>query len=285
MTHAKSPRFAPLCAISEAMLVKPPRSQRSVFTPCWSVGRSCVAAFTLIELLVVIAIIAILAALLMPALAAAKRKAWGIACMSNLRQTGTALDMFVDDHHGYLPPGPEFESRHMRGDEGLMSGQEPQYNSGTYDWLPMYLATYLGYPAPAKVGKLKYVICKVYFCPAFQVYGYNVHNLHGRVCYLIPKGLTNSAYPAPGLDPFGYNQKGDVSHKLSQVTSRWSASKVWFLTDADRVDVNNPNVGWYAQLPTKPVHGDVRNYIFFDGHVAAEKVGPPGTFYAGNPYK
>jgi len=60
--------------------------------------------FTLIELLVVIGIIAILAAMLLPALARARESGRRSICVSNLKQIGQCLQMYTDDYDGSIPP-------------------------------------------------------------------------------------------------------------------------------------------------------------------------------------
>src|SRR5271156_1121304 len=68
-------------------------------------GRPSRSAFTLIELLVVIAIIAILAAILFPVFAQAREKARAISCLSNEKQIGLSLLMYVQDYDEQFPTG------------------------------------------------------------------------------------------------------------------------------------------------------------------------------------
>ncbi|MBR7145395.1 MAG: DUF1559 domain-containing protein [Lentisphaeria bacterium] len=69
-------------------------------TPACRQGKAC---FTLIELLVVIAIIAILAAMLLPALSAARERARSSNCLSKLKQFGVGVQMYAGDNHSYIP--------------------------------------------------------------------------------------------------------------------------------------------------------------------------------------
>ena len=229
-------------------------------------------AFTLIELLIVIAIIAILAALLLPALTRAKIKAHQAGCTSNMRQTHLALQMWVDDNTEWLPPGQGSVF-------GLWDGQYAVYSTTYDEALPYYLSSYLGYHAPDSTVR----VAKVFVCPGFEHYNFNdpmTTPLAVRQMYVRTMASYNNLKEPPGEVgfPFGYPSPQAPPHKLNEVQAQRPLSQVWILVDADQVAVTSTSNTWRDQLPAKPVHGSVRNYVYFDGHVATSKVNPKGGF-------
>ena len=208
-------------------------------------------AFTLIELLVVIAIIAILAALLLPALSRAKDKSKRTVCINNLRQINQGLRMYTDDFSDFSPNTPATNSspslenfvaftgfkKLMKGNVGLNGASSPKD--------------------------------KLFACPADTFYfdetssqgyvreGYHEQSFTDFSSYAFNAGTTN-----PILGRFSPGLAG------RKITSIKNPSKTILITE---ITALFPSSWHQPKLPLSPenlVFGDAKNVVsFVDGHV------------------
>jgi hypothetical protein len=204
-------------------------------------------AFTLIELLVVIAIIAILAALLLPALSSAKQRSWSATCISNLRQIGLGMKMYADENNESYPES---------GSTIYWDQIDPK--TKRHGWTQQIIAATLNtnvYHCPGNVQ-----------LPSDKQSPFNYFN-SGRAAFI-------ASSPDPTSRHFAATKSGQILFPTAYVLSGDTIDNAGYFdpADCDKDDYVQDCVGGELGVPKSEqvrwkAHGQGQNLLFADGHV------------------
>jgi prepilin-type N-terminal cleavage/methylation domain-containing protein/prepilin-type processing-associated H-X9-DG protein len=249
---------------------------KEIFCQYRGMKRNARRGFTLIELLMVIAIIAILAAILLPALAGAKEKANRIACTSNLRQWGIAQILYLDDNNGVFPlarisktaPGAPtgYNDDNMLWTDLALFAAAGSGAGAWFNALPPYVAVrplteYAGNPAIFVNGR------SVFTCPTANSKPAELDPLTRVVFHYAINNKGNTGLPAN----IGYGTNFTISMVLHPSAfvifseTRTHSSETPFYGSDPTKDLGTSH-GTTAQFSSR--HNGGANLNFADGHVS-----------------